>query len=104
MRGAAADLRLAESCLAAEHPRIAALPPFGQRVDLLEDAGLHLFGRLVGEGDGQNRAEAFGTLDDVVYVFVGQLVGLARSRAGIEYLRSHIRRMFPPKGTNFGAE
>ena len=61
----------------------------GQQVNLPQDAALHLLGGLVGEGDGQNVAVELRTLDDVVYVFVGQLVGLARTGTGIEYLCPH---------------
>jgi len=101
--GAAADFGLVEPRLAPQQAHVSAPLPRRQRVDLLQDARLHLLGRLVGEGDRQNRAVTFGTFDDVVHVFVGQLVGFARSGAGVQYFRSHIRRVFSTKGTNFPA-
>ena len=94
---------LVEPRLAPQQAHVSAPLPRRQRVDLLQDARLHLLGCLVGEGDRQNRAVTFGTFDDVVHVFVGQLVGFARSGAGVQYFRSHIRRVFSTKGTNFPA-
>ena len=95
--GAAADFGLVEPRLAPQQAHVSAPLPRRQRVDLLQDARLHLLGRLVGEGDRQNRAVTFGTFDDVVHVFVGQLVGFARSGAGVQYFRLTFVACFLPK-------
>ena len=57
-------------------------------VNLLEDAGFHLLGGLVGEGHGEDMPVKFGLLDHVADVLEGQLVGFSGAGAGIQDLRS----------------
>ena len=58
-------------------------------VNLFQDAGFHLLGGLVGEGHGEDVTIEFGLFDDVVDIFVGQLIGLSGPGAGVQDLRSH---------------
>lgn len=87
--GALADGPFVEREFAAEVAEVVALLARRQAVDLLQDAGLHLLGGLVGEGHGEDVAIEFGLLDDVVDIFVGQLIGLSGAGTGVQNLRSH---------------
>ncbi len=87
----AADRRGIEPQLGAQPVEVAARSSRGQQVYLLEDTRLHLLGGLVGEGHGEDAAVTLGFFHGVVHVFVGQLVGFARSGTRIQNLRSHGR-------------
>ena len=87
--GPFADGLLVEPQLAAEAVEVGASGSRGQCMNLLEDARLHLFGGLVRKGHGEDMAVEVGPSDDVADEFVGQLVGLSRSGARIQNLRSH---------------
>ncbi len=88
--GAAAHGLLREAEFAAETFEVAALFARGEAVDLLQDAALHLLGGLVREGHGEDVTVDGGLFDHVADVFVGQLIGLARSGARIQDFRSHV--------------
>ena len=88
--GPLSERPLVEHQLAAQRFGIGARPARSQQVDFAQDAALHLLGGLVGEGHGQDVPVELRPLDDIVYVFVGQLVGFSRPGAGIEYLRPHL--------------
>ncbi len=91
LRGALAHAPLVHTELAAQIGEIAARAAVGEGMQFAQYARLHLFGGLVGKRHGQNRAIEFGTLHDVAYIFVCQLVCLSRAGARIEYLGSYHR-------------
>ena len=82
-----ADLRLGKSC--SSHDVLQVVRRVGQLVPnaikLAEDAHLHFFRCLVGEGDSENRAIAHRILDQQFDVFCGEGERLSTSRTGFIY-------------------